>query len=347
MLSLVFGILSLVSDQDFRLVSKESHEILCSHIPNSKDGVLNKMRADKRLIFYSDKEIPRAYQDFTSSLPGIHSPSYNISAAKPRERFGNPNVEFPWGHPAGTELVNDNEISSFKFLILPPDESIELYRKYLPGDSRPTWVWDFPKGAIVGEVLQMHYKEKHYTFEVRLRKKETASDWKVSVYRPFSTLKEFGDYCRKNGTVLYYYDQKISQSHQIFKGDVVTTSLDEIPEVLVEKALKENFVNVLGQEWHNDAHAPTTDAKFHIIPRKYQAATIAITSSSCVRCHESVLKHANDFDFSRDWYGRVRGSDGIFSFHPFDPSCISYGGIYQGETIRQSFLNNGIVKMRR
>ena len=182
---------------------------------------------------------------------------------------------------------------------------------------------------------------------MRLRKKEATSDWKVSVYRPFATLKDFGDYCRKNGTILFYSDKKISQSHQIFKGDVTTTCLDEIPEELVKRSLKESFVNVLGQEWHDEAHAPTTDAKFHIVPRNYQAATIAATSNSCVRCHESVLKHANDFDSFRDWYGRVRGSDGIFSFHPFDPSCISYSGIYQGETIRQSFLDNGIVKMRR
>lgn len=347
MFSLILGMLPLVSGQEFRLVSNERHEILCSHIPDSKDGFLNKIRNDKRLILYSDKEMPRAYQDFAGGLPGIHSPSYNISAAKPRERFGNPNVEFPWGNPAGTELVNDDEFSSFKFLLLPKGESIEIYRKYLPGDSRPTWIWDYPKGTIVGEVLQLYHKEKYHTFEVRLRKKEAASDWKVSVYRPFATLKDFGDYCRKNGTVLFYSDKRISQSHQIFKGDVVTTCLDEIPEALVERSLKESFVNVLGQEWHDEAHAPTTDAKFHIVPRNYQAATIAATSNSCVRCHESVLKHANDFDSFRDWYGRVRGSDGIFSFHPFDPSCISYGGIYQGEIIRQSFLDNGIVKIRR
>lgn len=347
MLSLVLGMLPLVSGQDLSLVGKERHAVLCSHIPDSKDGILNKIRSDKRLIIYSDKEMPKAYQDFSGSLPGIHSPSYNISAAKPRERFGNPNVEFPWGHPAGTELVGEDEISSFKFLLLPPDESIELYRKYLPGDRRPTWVWDFPKGTIVGEVLQLYYKENYHTFEVRLRKKDGTSEWKVSAYRPFATLKEFGEYCRQNGTVLYYTDQRISQSHQIFKGDVITTNLNEIPEKIVKRALKESFVNVLGQEWHNEAHAPTTDAKFHIVPRKYQAATIAVTSNSCIRCHESVLKHANDFEPFRDWYGRVRGSDGIFSFHPFDPSCISYGGIYQGETIRQSFLNNGIVKMKQ
>lgn len=344
--SIVLGIIPIVcaSDNDFKLISKDKHEILSSHIPDSKDGILKKIRSDKRLLIYTEEEMPKAYQDWTSNLPGIHSPSYNISAAKPRERFGNPNVEFPWGNPAGTELTSNDQLSSFKFLLLPKDESIRIYKKYLSGDKRPSYVWEYPKGSIVGEVLQLYYKEKYYTFEVRLRRKDD-SDWKASAYRPFSNLKDFANFCKSNGHQLYYTDKKISQYHKIFEGNVVTTSLEDIPESLVKKALSETFVNVLGQEWHNDAHAPTTDSNFHIIPKHYQAATIAVTTNSCVRCHESTLKHANDFDSFRDWYGRVRGSDGIFSFHPFDPSCISYSGIYQGVEIRKSLLDNGIVKM--
>jgi len=346
MLSIILGLAPLLcSDDNFKLISKEKHEVLCSHIPDSKDGVLKSIRENKKLVIYSEKEMPRAYQDFAGGLPGIHSPKYNISADKPREKFGNPNVEFPWGNSAGTELVDDEHMSSFRFFILPENQSIDLYREYLPGDSRPTWIWKFPKGTIFGEVLQLYHKECYHTFEVRLRKKDL--DWRVSVYKPFSTLKEFGDFCRANDTILYYKDKRISQSHQIFKGDVITTCLEEIPESLVKKALKKEFTNVIGQEWHENAHAPTTDVKFHIIPKGYQAATIASDSNSCVRCHDSILKHASDLEPFRDWYGRVRGSDGIFSWHPFDPSCISYGGFYQGEIIRKSFLDNGIVKMRK
>ena len=344
MYGLLFVVASLVNGDGYKLLSQERHDVLASHIPDSKDLVLNKIRKDPNLLIYTSKEIPEAYQDWTGGLPGIHSPSYNISAAKPQEKFGNPNVEFPWGHPAGTELVPNDSMSSFKFILLPKGESIKVYRKLLDGDRRSSYLWEFPKGSIVGEVLQIYYKDTHYTFEIRLRKKEDVN-WKISVYRPFSNLKEFSQYCKSNGVDLYYRDERISQSHQIFKGDVVTTSLEKIPDSLVRKALKETFVNVLGQEWHGDAHAATTNADFHIVPKNYQAATIALTSNSCVRCHESVLKHASDFDFRRDWYGRVRGSDGIFSFHPFDPSCISYSGIYQGEKIRDEFIKNGIVKI--
>lgn len=345
--SLVLGIIPIIcsADENFKLISKERHEILSSHIPDSKDGILQKIRNDKRLLIYTEKEMPKAYQDWNAgALHGIHSPSYNISAAKPKEKFGNPNVEFPWGKPAGTELVSDDNISSFKFLLLPRNESIKITRKYLAGDSRPSYTWEFPKGTIIGEVLQHYYEDNYYTFEVRIRKKDD-NEWKSNAYRPFATLKEFANFCKENKHDLYYHDKQVQQSHQVFKGDVVTTSLEEIPLSLVKKSLKQDFVNVLGQEWHNDAHAPTTDAKFHIVPKNYQAATIAVSSNSCMRCHETTLKHASELEPFRDWYGRVRGSDGIFSFHPFDPSCISHTGIYQGVEIRKSLIDNGVVKI--
>ncbi len=347
MITLMLGIIPILcnaEDNNFRLISKEKHEILSSHIPDSKDGTLQNIRNDKRLIIFTEKEMPKAYQDWNAgALHGIHSPSYNISAAKPQEKFGNPNVEFPWGNPAGTEDVPDENFSSFKFLLLPQGESIRLYKKTLSGDSRPAYIWDYPKGTIFGEVLQHYYNENYFTFEVRLRKKDD-NEWKASAYRPFATLKDFANFCKSHGHELYYRDKRVYQSHQIFKGDVTTTSLESVPESIVKKALDQKFVNVLGQEWSGEAHAPTTDEKFHIIPKNYKAATIAVSSNSCIRCHESTLKHASDFEPFRDWYGRVRGSDGIFSFHPFDPSCISYNGIYQGVEIRKSLLDNGIVK---
>lgn len=344
MFSFIAGCFFVIAQHDnYRMISNERHEILSSHIPDSNDGMLQKIRNDNRLIIYTEKEMPKAYQDWDGSLFGIHSPSYNISAAKPQEKFGNANVEFPWGKPAGTELVSDDKMSTFKFILLPKNESIKVSRKFLAGDRRAAYVWEFPQGSIIGEVLQHYYKDKYYTFEVRIRTKD-GKEWKSVAYRPFATLKEFAKFCKENNHQLYYYDKKITQSHQIFNGNVISTSLEEVPEEIVIKSLKKEFVNVLGQEWHNDSHAPTTNSDFHIIPKNYQAATIAVSSNSCMRCHESTLKHASDFEPFRDWYGRVRGSDGIFSFHPFDPSCISYNGIYQGEKIRQDFINNKIIK---
>ena len=49
-------------------------------------------------------------------------------------------------------------------------------------------------------------------------------------------------------------------------------------------------------------------------------------------------------DAGRDWYGRIRGSDGIFSFHPFDPSCISYNGYEQQARLRDEFVEGGLIE---
>lgn len=344
MVGLLVGFAQLLAAGDFRLVSAERHEILASHIPDSSDGVLAGLRKDPRLVIYTEREMPKAYQDFAGGLPGIHSPSYNISADKPRELYGNPNVEFPWGGPAGTELVPDEHFSTFKFLLLPKGKSVHITRKYLAGDSRPSYTWTFPEGAAVGEVLQLYHKGVYHTFEVRLRTKSEGR-WRVAAYRPFESLDKFKAFCAANNETLTTEPRRVRQSHQLFEGDVETTLLGAVSEGLVKKALSRTFVNVHGREWSAGAYAPTTDEAFHIVPRKFQAATVEVSAKSCMKCHESTLKHASDFDFRRDWYGRVRGSDGIFSFHPFDPSCISYSGIYQGETIRKSFLDAGIVTM--
>ena len=344
MVGLLVGLSQLLVAEDFKLVTAERNEILKSHIPDSVDGVLARIRTDSRLMIYTEKEMPKAYQDFAGALPGIHSPSYNISADKPREIYGNPNVEFPWGSPAGAELVPDEHFSTFKFLLLHKDRSITVSRKYLPGDSRPSWTWVFPDGTVVGEVLQLYHKERYYTFEVRLRTK-TEGRWRVASYRPFESLQDFRTFCAINGEQLSVDTKRVRQSHQLFDGDVEATLLGKVSEELVKKALSRRFVNVHGKEWSSGTFAPTTDEAFHIVPKNFKAATVEVGSKSCMRCHESTLKHASDFDFRRDWYGRVRGSDGIFSFHPFDPSCISYSGIYQGETIRKSFIDSGIVKV--
>lgn len=337
------GLAAILGNDGYKFITPERHEVLSSHIPDSKDGVLDKIRKDSRLLIYTEKEMPKAYQDFAGALPGIHSPSYNISADKPRELYGNPNVEFPWGSPAGTESVPDENFSTFKFLLLPKDKPIVVSKKFLPGDRRSSYVWVYPEGAVVGEVLQIYYKEKYFTFEVRLRSK-SSDGWKMTSYRPFATLKEFQRFCIFNGEELSVTDKRVYQSHQIFKGDVTTTSLGKLSDDLIKKALSQKFVNALGQEWNKDAFAPTTEEAFHIVPKGFKAATIAVDTKSCTRCHESTLKHASDFDFNRDWYGRVRGSDGIFSFHPFSPGVISYSGIYQGESLRQELIDAGIVK---
>ena len=53
---------------------------------------------------------------------------------------------------------------------------------------------------------------------------------------------------------------------------------------------------------------------------------------------------AQSFEFGRDWYGRVRGSDGIFSFHPFSHASISFNGIGQAVSMRPELLEANVLE---
>ena len=80
------------------------------------------------------------------------------------------------------------------------------------------------------------------------------------------------------------------------------------------------------------------------MPKNYQGGFIEVSSKSCMRCHDTTLKHASEVQYRRDWYGRVRGSDNIFSFHIFEPSSISYNGFGREPTLRQDLVAAGLLK---
>ena len=118
-LSALVGVCLLTGARPIQLVSDEDHARYMKYLPRSEDSWFKSLKPDD-LIFYTEKEVPRAYQ-----LQGsVHSSYYNISAAKPREPYGNATLEFPWGSPAGTHL-SDNS-ASVKFVVFP--ESLEPIR---------------------------------------------------------------------------------------------------------------------------------------------------------------------------------------------------------------------------
>ena len=90
--------------------------------------------------------------------------------------------------------------------------------------------------------------------------------------------------------------------------------------------------------------APTTKAPFHIVPAHYDAGFVAVDQQSCMRCHDSVNESVRKFNPGRDWYGNIRGSDGIFSFHPFAPESISNNGFAQPVRLRREFEKAGVLE---
>jgi len=80
-----------------------------------------------------------------------------------------------------------------------------------------------------------------------------------------------------------------------------------------------------------------------VVPPNYDAAFIAVDSVSCLRCHETVNHSVNEFNAGRDWYGRIRGSDGIFSFHPFALESISANGFGSSVRMRGELEAAGVI----
>lgn len=340
-----------------QLMSAEKAASLRAYFPRVDDAKIQAVLSDPALILYTDAEIEPAYQfmDAAGGMSGVHAVSYNISA-EPSEPFGNGNREFPWGAPAG--LHKARGVSVFRFLRLPVHVArrpVVWFRKLLRGDSRSSVCWIFPVGTVVGEVLILNDGQHGYAFEVRTRTRERGQ-WAVDAFRPFPTPEGLAERLKEIG-----YQQPVSfgrptlrtladqHPRQTFRSTALVEELPPLPADVVAKLLTTTpFKSALGTAWREtDKHvaaAPTTSQAFHIVPANYEAGFIQVDSQSCKRCHENTLDHVDVFDASRDWYGRIRGSDGIFSFHPFSRASISHNGFGLPISMNPRLVEAGIVE---
>lgn len=356
----------------FRLVSAAKEQRLRAMIPHVADADLRKILADPRLLLYTEAEMPKAYQFWNGDLQGVHSPSYNISADG-SEPYGNGNREFPWGAPAGTHRTEN--VEAFRFLWLPLDEAgkpkpIVWHRKVLRGDGTSGYAWTFPVGAVLGEVLAMPGPDGYaYTFEMRIRTREFGY-WDVDVLRPFPTAAELAKQIKNLRPhweqapnlvrAVEHLEQPLEMhthtlaDHQPAKRTFEQAmGIDPLPplednELVSELLTSTTFRSAIGEVWRESpsgvkTYAPTTAKGFHIVPAKYDAGFVQVDRTSCLRCHNSVNKPVTDFNPGRDWYGRVRGSDGIFSFHPYSLDSISDNGFGRPIQMRPELENAGII----
>ncbi|HTN76639.1 MAG TPA: hypothetical protein VL096_15370 [Pirellulaceae bacterium] len=356
----------------FRLMSAEKEAGLRKLLPKISDEKMTKLLDDDRLLLYTEAEMPRCHQDWDGQLPGLHTAYYNISADR-GEPFGNGNREFPWGTPAGTHRTHN--LYTFRFLHLPQDEAgktlpVAYYRKHLRGDVSKGYAWIYPVGTIFGEVLCMKTSNgEAVPFEIRIRIREQRN-WDVDAFRPFPTsdalakrVKELrGDWQEKPAlaklvahleTEQALPTKRLVDSNHPYRTIDQTMGVDSLPAIdddklVIELLTTTPFASAHGEIWRKGTNAvytsaPTTAARFHVVPAGYDAGFIEVDTHSCMRCHETANQHVRNFEPGRDWYGRVRGSDGIFSWHPFDPNSVSGNGFGATPRIRGSLVNAGLV----
>lgn len=368
MLKSFIAVLALVSASivvaapPVQIVSPEREAVLRSHLPKVESPETAALLAADDLVFYSEAEMPRVYQHSGT----VHDAFYNISASKPLEKFGNANREFPWGFPAGTHLVPN--LAKFGFFRLPKDAT----GKVLPivyhrdGDG---YAWTFPKGTVFAEVLMLptpNAADDYRTFELRVRRREDQT-WSADAFRPFPTadklvrrIKALRPEWEKDTALKAAVDSLMSPkfsasavknthpAKQVFSETAASEELAALPADLVNELLDTPFQSAAGLSWRENLDkqifAPTTLASYHVIPTSYRANYVAVDSLSCTRCHADTNQEARSFEQNRDWYGRVRGSDGIISFHPFDRNRVSHNGFSTGTHFNPQFVSAGILE---
>lgn len=368
------SLLQQASQPATKLMSPQKERVLRASLPKLADKEFQQVLADPNLIFYTETEMPRAFQQWDGDLQGVHSPWYNISA-NGSEPFGNGNREFPWGTPAGTH--RSSKVTSFRFLLLPRDASgkkplpVVWFRQRLRGDTSVGYAWRFPVGTIVGEVLQLRCPDgKDYTFELRFRIRER-EDWAVDVFRPFPTAEDLAERLKQLRpewaqnpelaklvkhleSPLAMRELRLRDPHPLNPTLDQRMGVDSLPAIddaklVAELLTKTPFKSALAELWRKGSNgtltsAPTTQAEFHIVPVNYDAGFIEVDKVSCTRCHNTVNQHVDRFEPGRDWYGRVRGSDGIFSFHPFSLETISSNGFGSPVRMRSELVTLGILQ---
>jgi hypothetical protein len=341
----------------------------------------NKLFADPKTVLYTDAEILPAYQHANAGLLVIsggrqsigtgrsttfHWVGYNLSGdaqedPKPDGLGGNANIEFPWRTPGGIAF-NEAQIGKFRFFRLPDSNGrvwpVVIFRS-TRNDSKmgahEVTDWMFPIGTVFGEVLALRDRESQlHTFEVRLRIREK-DYWDVEILRPFPTERDLVAELEKRGQVELATkvmsapvrtEAMTDRLHrrQAFASEKGRVALPSFDSQLAAALLDETpFKSAVGAQWKGTAIAPTTEQAFSIVPQNYLGTHLGNDPTSCMECHRHVQRHVDSFDSVRQWYGRIRGADGIFTWHPIANRAVARSGGRIPVEIREDFIRAGWV----
>ena len=239
------------------------------------------------------------------------------------------------------------------------------------GDMENAYGWVFPEGAVLVEALTTKTPKGYaVVFEIRFRIREI-DDWGVEIFRPFPTAKSLAEALKKEPNAdshklmreaIRYLDRDIplqqaqlaDTKHTAKLAFNVKSGYDPLPSLPTDTVSKllytTAFASALGQNWRTGtngviAFSPSNEAnEYNIVTTKYDGTFVGSDRESCIKCHESTNRHSTVFQVPRGWYGRVRGSDGILSWHPVDPRAVSASGAPVQVRFRGSFIQGGIIE---
>jgi hypothetical protein len=338
-----------------QLVSAEREAAFRQLLPEVETDEYQEMLDDPELLFYDDRSRPKVYQNMAS----VHAASYNISGG--RHPYGNGNYEMPWGETAGTHLNDD--IWSYKAIWLPKREDgtrwpivwwqdIDHSRRIRLGESRRIIRWRFPRNTTVFEFLVWRHGGYDWPFVALARDIEIPGQMHgIAAFQPCATLESYrtavvellGDPKAEEHMrqIRYTEPERIADVHGRFSE---TTRVMVLPRIGEDVARK-----LLSRRWElsiDTGFRPTGPGSLQIVPPRFRHSHVERTRESCARCHSDTLVNVSFFQPRVDWYGCLRGSDGIFSFYPFDYRCASHTGFNKPIRMDQRLIDAGIVAKR-
>lgn len=301
--------------------------------PNSTDGRLQELAG--KVSKYEHKQCIQ-HMVVGGAFYGVFSPDFRMGVDRIGQRLPKPSHvhEFPWVNTGGFEGRAEH------YVYLPPGKSIEVVDR--TGRTHPQILdtqrfiqWRYPEGTTFVETLDTH----GYVFEVRTRVKTKDGTWRSQAYRPYSDANDLVKKLESLGSrdakafakairnpKREYLEIRNPHPHKTFEFKGYREELPEIPEALAKVILGWDFEPMA--DWRGDCHAPTTKSdKLHIVPKNYAGFMVRPDSKGCMQCHDTTGLDSGLVEMGRDWYGHIRGMDGIFSFHIFDGSCIGKGEV--------------------
>lgn len=332
-------------------------------LPTTQDAELQRVLRDPQTIFYKLKSawqhyIPPSRVEHVNTTLGMRS--YSIQDMKWGVFYStfsadfNANPLFPWDTTAGlneTRKKTNELYFTVNFINLPKHAKGSVV-PILVVNERPL-KWIFPDDTTVGEIIYVRYENQRYVQEIRTRKKSPgALEWQPHLYRPVATREEF----RRLANLPEYTPAKRyvflrnPQEDEVFKMEGLVERLPPISTNTVKQLLAQPFKDVSDDLW-----SPSADQDFHILPRNYCFSLLqSVDAETCANCHRqtqisvlNLVPKEPDIVNNPEKIGNIRGSDSVFTWHPF-----TYSSIREDDTtpqpevrLRAYDTSNGIIQL--
>lgn len=310
-------------------------------IPQTESPYLDKLLRSRSITYY---KLGPAYQQYvpTARLYKIYSDDVLVDF--------NSNKDFPWETTFGLNKVKQQKLDDNYYTI----NFLYTKKPVLVFDNRPHF-WIFPDDCMVGEIIYLKDGTEWLPMEIRLRTKK-GTTWEPNRFVPVRDRNEFITLTGKRyEPSKKYIFLRNNVENEVMKLEGMVERVPPLDKETVRLLLSRPFKRATDTQWSADTSVPASDDVFSIVPKDYSLGLLpSIDSDSCSKCHNQTQISVNRLvpkepliKYNPLKVGNIRGSDGVFSWHPFHEASIHTEVTNQRRLIkyRDYDLKNRIVEL--